>query len=87
MEQLPSALHLRVGSVLYLEPHRAKGIGVCLPLGHDPLEMQPFRRSEEIAARPSTANARESTVLVAGMIRSRARFPPPAPPAHEPGLS
>jgi hypothetical protein len=50
MEQLPASLHLRVGPVLHLVPDGRRGIDIRFPLGDDPLEVQPFRRAEEVPA-------------------------------------
>jgi hypothetical protein len=50
MEELTPPLHLRVRPVLDLHPGHAGGVGVGLPLRHDPFEVEPLHRPEQGAA-------------------------------------
>src|SRR5262245_56047957 len=49
-EQLPASLRLGIRLVPDLVPHRIGAVRVRLPLGYDPLEIEPLRRSQHVAA-------------------------------------
>jgi hypothetical protein len=54
VEQLPPPRHLGVGGIPDLPPHSIGRVGVGQPLGHDPLEIEPLHRGEEVS--PSTSD-------------------------------
>jgi hypothetical protein len=74
VEQLRTSLHRRVRPVLHLEPHRGRRVGIRLRLATTPSKSSRSAAAKRSRPRPSTANKRGSTVLVAGMTRSSARF-------------
>jgi hypothetical protein len=59
---LPSAFARSVRPALDLVPYRPGSVGVCLPLGHDPLQVEPLGRSGgRPAPSPSLSGPRHQT--------------------------